>query len=77
LPASQRVVSLASVPLGYLLRLVLEDGAEADPPPFTNGHWNWAPGDEIMVGAEPKYRIVDVIYEDDSDVQGVFVVAPL
>lgn len=56
---------------------MLEDGAEADPPAFTSGHWKREPSDEIMVGAEPKYRTVDVVYEDDSDVQGVFVVAPL
>jgi hypothetical protein len=65
------------VPFGYRFRLVLEDGAEAEPPTFTTGHWRWEPGDEVMVGSEPKYRIVEAIYEDDPDVQGVFVVAPL
>jgi hypothetical protein len=55
------------VPIGYTFRLVLEDGAEADPATFVTGHWKWEPGDEVMVGAEPKYRIVDVIYEDDSE----------
>ena len=63
--------------MGYVFRLVLEDGAEADPSIFTTGHWRWEPGDEIIVGAEPKYRIVDVISEDDSDLQGTFVVVPL
>jgi len=63
--------------MGYLFRLVLEDGALADPSTFTTGHWKWQPGDTIMVGAEPKYEIVDVVYEEDSDVQATFVVAPL
>jgi hypothetical protein len=40
--------------MGYLFRLVLEDGAAADPPTFTTGHWKWEAGDEVMVGAEPK-----------------------
>jgi hypothetical protein len=44
---------------------------------FTTGDWLWKAGDEVIVGAHPKYRIVDVIYEYDPDVQGVFVVARL
>jgi hypothetical protein len=63
--------------MGYTFRLVLEDGAEADPPTFTTAHWKWEVGDEILVGATPKYTLVEAIYEDDSDVQGVFAVAPL
>jgi hypothetical protein len=65
------------MPMAYTFRLVLEDGAAADPPTFATGVWNWTPGETLFDGS-PRYRIVDVLYEDDDpDVQGVFVVAPL
>jgi hypothetical protein len=62
--------------MGYLFRRVREDGAEADPPSFASGFWGWKPGDTLLEG-NPRYRIIDIVGEEDSDVQATFVVAPL
>ena len=62
--------------MAYVSRLVLEDGADADPPSFASGFWGWKAGDELFEG-DPRYRIVDIVDEEDSDVQATFVVAPL
>ena len=64
------------MPMAYAYRLVLEVGADADPPSFASGFWGWKVGDELFEG-NPRYRIVDIVGEESSDVQAPFVVAPL
>ena len=62
--------------MAYTFRLVLEDGAEGDAPSFASGFLGWKVGDTLFEG-NPRYRIIDIVGEEDSDLQATFVVAPL
>ncbi len=56
----------------FTFRLILRDGAPADPPLFVSSVPNWNVGDTLIVTPSVVYRIVEV--RSAEDVSGVWVV---
>jgi hypothetical protein len=44
------------------------DGTPADPPRFVSSIPTWSVGDPVIVGAEVRYRILDIAYDEPRDV---------
>jgi hypothetical protein len=60
----------------FKFKMVLEDGAPADPPTFATSVPNWREGDPVMIRPGFVYRILEVRAATDDTTHGVWVVAP-
>jgi hypothetical protein len=49
--------------MGFMFRLVQEDGTPTDPPTLKSAVPNWRPGDSIPLGGR-SLRVIDVRDED-------------
>jgi hypothetical protein len=58
---------------GFLFRLVMADGAAADPPVLRSSEANWSSGDTIPLGAGRTLRVVEV-RDDEADEPPILVV---
>lgn len=60
----------------FTFSMQLADGSPADPPTFVSSMPNWNVGDNVMVGATPRYVITATEYDADDDVT-TWVVEPV
>jgi hypothetical protein len=51
----------------FTFKMRLLDGTPADPPTFTSSEPNWRIGDPVRIGADVRYTITGVSYDEQTD----------
>jgi hypothetical protein len=62
--------------MSFTFTMRLTDGSPADPPTFVSAAPNWRVGDDVLVGAEVRYRIVAIDYDEVRD-ESLWTVEPI